>query len=156
MLDLLLSTLEMMAITFLIGFVVAAVIKSIAVCADSLELHHSSSTEMKAYGRFERLRMKIAEIMEVNVPLNRTEKLARNDREDYAKGINRDIDEAEEALEDATHGVSRGISKFNLMDFYYPRDTRLIFLKRKRAIMKQKSGQPDDEESSSSEGNENK
>ena len=47
MFSLLLSTFEMMAITFLIGFVVAGVIKSIAICADSMELHHSSSSEMK-------------------------------------------------------------------------------------------------------------
>lgn len=151
MFSLLLSTFEMMAITFLIGFVVAAVIKSIAICADSLELHHSSSSEMKAYGRFERLRMKIAEIMEVNVPLDRTEKLVRDERQDYVKGINKDVDEADEAIEDATHGVSRGISKFNLMDFYYPRDTRLIFLKRKRAMMKKKPGSPEDENASSNE-----
>ena len=151
MFSLLLSTFEMMAITFLIGFVVAAVIKSIAICADSLELHHSSSSEMKAYGRFERLRMKIAEIMEVNVPLDRTEKLVRDERQDYVKGINKDVDEADEAIEDATHGVSRGISKFNLMDFYYPRDTRLIFLKRKRAMMKKKPGFPEDENASSNE-----
>ena len=141
----------MMAITFLIGFVVAGVIKSIAICADSMELHHSSSSEMKAYGRFERLRMKIAEIMEVNVPLDRTEKLVRDERQDYVKGINKDVDEADEAIEDATHGVSRGISKFNLMDFYYPRDTRLIFLKRKRAMMKKKPGSPEDENASSNE-----
>jgi hypothetical protein len=151
MFSLLLSTFEMMAITFLIGFVVAAVIKSIAICADSLELHHSSSSEMKAYGRFERLRMKIAEIMEVNVPLDRTEKLVRDERQDYVKGINKDVDEMDEAVEDATHGVSRGISKFDLMDFYYPRDTRLIFLKRKRAMMKKKPGSPEDENASSNE-----
>ena len=151
MFSLLLSTFEMMAITFLIGFVVAGVIKSIAICADSLELHHSSSSEMKAYGRFERLRMKIAEIMEVNVPLDRTEKLVRDERQDYVKGINKDVDEADEAIEDAAHGVSRGISKFNLMDFYYPRDTRLIFLKRKRAMMKKKPGSPEDENASSNE-----
>lgn len=151
MFSLLLSTFEMMAITFLIGFVVAAVIKSIAICADSLELHHSSSSEMKAYGRFERLRMKIAEIMEVNVPLDRTEKLVRDERQDYVKGINKDVDETDEAVEDATHGVSRGISKFDLMDFYYPRDTRLIFLKRKRAMMKKKPGSPEDENASSNE-----
>lgn len=151
MFSLLLSTFEMMAITFLIGFVVAGVIKSIAICADSMELHHSSSSEMKAYGRFERLRMKIAEIMEVNVPLDRTEKLVRDERQDYVKGINKDVDEADEAIEDATHGVSRGISKFNLMDFYYPRDTRLIFLKRKRAMMKKKPGSPEDENASSNE-----
>ena len=151
MFSLLLSTFEMMAISFFFGFVVAAVIKSIAICADSLELHHSSSSEMKAYGRFERLRMKIAEIMEVNVPLDRTEKLVRDERQDYVKGINKDVDEADEAIEDAAHGVSRGISKFNLMDFYYPRDTHLIFLKRKRAMMKKKPGSPEDENASSNE-----
>ena len=151
MFSLLLSTFEMMAITFFFFFFVAAVIKSIAICADSLELHHSSSSEMKAYGRFERLRMKIAEIMEVNVPLDRTEKLVRDERQDYVKGINKDVDEADEAIEDAAHGVSRGISKFNLMDFYYPRDTRLIFLKRKRAMMKKKPGSPEDENASSNE-----
>ena len=64
---------------------------------------------------------------------------------------NKDVDEADEAIEDAAHGVSRGISKFNLMDFYYPRDTRLIFLKRKRAMMKKKPGSPEDENASSNE-----
>ena len=151
MFSLLLSTFEMMVLTFWIGWGVAAVIKSIAMCADSMELHHSSSAEMKAYGRFERLRMKIAEIMEVNVPLDRTEKLVRDERLDYVKGVNKDLDETDESIEDVTHGVSRGISKFNLMDFYYPRDTRLIFLKRKRAMMKKKPGSPEDEDASSNE-----
>ena len=51
MLSLLLSTLEMMALTFIIGFVVAGVIKLIAVWADSLEFHHSHSDELMQFGK---------------------------------------------------------------------------------------------------------
>ena len=62
MLSLLLSTLEMMALTFIIGFVVAGVIKLIAVWADSLEFHHSHSDELMQFGKLNKLRAKITEI----------------------------------------------------------------------------------------------
>ena len=61
MLSLLLSTLEMMALTFIIGFVVAGVIKLIAVWADSLEFHHNE--ELSQFSKLNKLRAKIGEIL---------------------------------------------------------------------------------------------
>ena len=49
MLSLFISTLEMMGLTFVIGFFVAAVIKGIAFWADSLEYHHSHTAELAQF-----------------------------------------------------------------------------------------------------------
>ena len=51
MLSLFISTLEMMGLTFVIGFFVAAVIKGIAFWADSLEYHHSHTAELAQFNK---------------------------------------------------------------------------------------------------------
>ena len=63
MLSLLLSTLEMMALTFIIGFIAAGVIKLISVWADSLEFHHSE--ELSQFSKLNKLRAKIGETFRI-------------------------------------------------------------------------------------------
>lgn len=46
MLDLLITTLEMMGLTFVIGFFVAFIIKMIAVAADSFDFYSSHQKEL--------------------------------------------------------------------------------------------------------------
>ena len=46
-------------------------------------------------------------------------------REDFSRGINRNFS----GYSGYYHGVSLGASEKNLMDYYYPRDTREFFLK---------------------------
>ena len=49
--SLFISTLEMMGLTFVIGFFVAGVIKGTAYWADSLEYHHSHAAELAQFNR---------------------------------------------------------------------------------------------------------
>lgn len=37
------------------------------------------------------------------------------------------------------HGVSHGASQLDLIDYYYPRDTRFMYLKKKEQIMKKRN-----------------
>lgn len=90
MLSLLLSTLEMMALTFIIGFVVAGVIKLIAVWADSLEFHHSHSDELMQFGKLNKLRAKIGEILGLDV-VNNEEDVTDDEREEFRRGVNSDL-----------------------------------------------------------------
>ena len=55
MLHILYVTIEMMALTFVIGFVVAAIIKSIAYATDSIEFYNVNKEEID---RLERMRYK--------------------------------------------------------------------------------------------------
>ena len=50
MLDLLIATLEMMGLTFVIGFFVAFIIKMIAVAADSFDFYSSHQKELLRRG----------------------------------------------------------------------------------------------------------
>lgn len=104
MLSLLISTLEMMGVTFLIGFFVAAVIKGIAAWTDRLDSHKPVLVEE-------------TQLSECNV---KTDEDPDDEREDFRNGINRDIvsDDSREYY----HGVSPGASNFSLLDYYYPDD----------------------------------
>ena len=105
MIDLLLSTFAMMGLTFLIGFFVAAVI-------ELLRLH-----------RWRQHRQKVERLVR-QMPLP-DEGTLGDYREDFSRGINRNVS----GYSGYYHGVSPGASEENLMDYYYPRDTREFFLK---------------------------
>lgn len=133
MLSLLLSTLEMMALTFIIGFVVAGVIKLIAVWADSLEFHHSHSDELMQFGKLNKLRAKIGEILGLDV-VNNEEDETDDEREEFRRGVNSDLLHIKPS--GYYHGVSHGASHLNLMDYYYPQDTRIMYLKKEEQLMR--------------------
>lgn len=67
MLDLLIATLEMMGLTFVIGFFVAFIIKMIAVAADSFDFYSSHQKELLRLRRLRKLRQKV-ELMIRDIP----------------------------------------------------------------------------------------
>ncbi|MCL3852186.1 MULTISPECIES: LapA family protein [Parabacteroides] len=131
MLSLLLSTLEMMALTFIIGFVVAGVIKLIAVWADSLEFHHNE--ELSQFSKLNKLRAKIGEILGLD-SVNEEEEQVDDEREEFRQGVNSDLLHIKPS--GYYHGVSHGASHLDLMDYYYPQDTRIMYLKKKEQMMR--------------------
>ena len=120
---LLLSTLAMMGLTFVIGFFVAGVIKMIAVAADSLDFYSSHHEELLRLRRLKKLRQKVELLIRQVPPVE--EEFIADGREDFSRGINKEFCNRVGYY----HGVSHGASKMNLMDYYYPRDTREFFLK---------------------------
>ena len=123
MIHLLLSTLAMMGLTFLIGFFVAAVIKLIAYAADSFDFYSSHRLELLRLHRWRQHRQKVEKLVR-QIPLDAEESMG-DYREDFSRGINRNFT----GYAGYYHGVSPGASDENLMDYYYPRDTREFFLK---------------------------
>lgn len=101
-----LATLGMMAFTFVIGFVVAGVIKLTAYGADSMEYYNSNRNELKRLHKMRKARYKrlkhLLEEMEDNDPKY---------REEYY------------------HGVSKGASKFDLCNYYYPEEERIFIIR---------------------------
>ena len=123
MIDLLISTFAMMGLTFLIGFFVAAVIKLIAYAADSFDFYSSHRLDLLRLHRWRQHRQKVERLVR-QMPLEAEETLG-DYREDFSRGINRNFS----GYSGYYHGVSPGASEKNLMDYYYPRDTREFFLK---------------------------
>lgn len=132
MLSLLLSTLEMMGLTFAIGFFVAGVIKIIAISADSMDYYHSHNEEMTQISKINKLRAKIGELLGFN---DVEENISQEDeREEFRRGINTDMLKKKQG--GYYHGVSHGSSRLNLMDYYYPRDTHMMYLHKKEQFLK--------------------
>ncbi|WP_099465643.1 MULTISPECIES: hypothetical protein [Parabacteroides] len=136
MLSLFLSTLEMMGLTFIIGFFVAGIIKLIAIWADSLEYHHSQEEELNQFTKLFKLRAKLGVLL--GLKANSGYESSEDEREEFRKGINSDLLKNKPA--GYYHGVSHGASSLSLMDYYYPKDTRIMFLKKQEKLKnKQKS-----------------
>lgn len=130
MCDLLLSTLEMMGLTFAIGFFVAFVIKLIAGAADSLEFYSSHQKELLRLRRLKKLRQKVEQLMWETPP--GAEEYCNDQRGDYSRGIDRDSCDTRGYY----HGVSLGASKNNLVDYYYPEDIHTMFLRNAEEVKK--------------------
>lgn len=131
MLDLLVVTLEMMGLTFVIGFFVAFVIKMIAVAADTFDFYSSHQKELDRLRRLRKLRQKV-ELMIRDIPLEENGSLD-DKREEFSRGINRELGD----YRGYYHGVSAGVSQDNLMDYYYPEDTHMVYLRQREEIMYQ-------------------
>ena len=54
-------------------------------------------------------------------------------REDYSRGINRDIIR----YPGYYHGVSPGASDNNLLEYYYPEDTHIVYLEKREEMLQQ-------------------
>jgi hypothetical protein len=82
------TTLQMMELTFLIGFIVAGVIRLIALVADHYNLLTQQDKEMLHLHRINKLRRKVRLLIEETI----AEKYQYPDdlREDYRRGINND------------------------------------------------------------------
>ena len=123
--DLFLPTLEMMGLTFAIGFFVAFVIKMIAVAADtfdSLDFYSSHQQELLRLHRIKKFRQKM-ELM-LHTPSMHGNIFGNDTREDYSRGVDRE----NEKPRGYYHGVSHGVSKRNLVDYFYPEDTLMMYL----------------------------
>ena len=131
MLDLLVATLEMIGLTFVIGFFVVFVIKMIAVAADTFVFYSSHQKELDRRRRLRKLRQKV-ELMIRDIPLEENS-LYSDKREEFSRGINRELTD----YRGYYHGVSTGVSQGNLMDYYYPEDTHMMYLREQEEIIYQ-------------------
>ena len=132
MLSLLLSTLEMMGLTFVIGFFVAAVIKIVAVWADSLDFYSSHQEELIRLKRLRKIRQKVTKLLDLNA--NDEKELYADERENYSRGINSDL--AGTKKPGYYHGVSHGASKMDLLEYYYP-DMKEMYLKNREELIEE-------------------
>ena len=105
MLDLLIATLEMMGLTFVIGFFVAFIIKMIAFAADSFDFYSSHQKELLRLRRLRKLRQKV-ELMIRDIPME-DNGLLDDKREEFSRGVNRELTD----YHGYYHGVSTGVSK---------------------------------------------
>lgn len=133
MTELILLTLYMIGFTFAIGFFVAAVIKSIAWFADYMDYFGSHRLELERLKKMKRMRLKLIQILEATN--NKKFVVAEDKREDWRKGINKDLFYDREP--GYYHGVSRGASELDLLDYYFP-DTKMLYLKKQSELMDNK------------------
>lgn len=122
----------MMGLTFLIGFFVAAVIKAIALAADSMDFYSSHLLELRRLRRIKKARARFVKWMWDNTP-EEIEALG-DGRENWNRGMNSDRRGMREA--GYYHGVSRGASQLNLVDYYYP-DTKMVYLNEREEMRHQ-------------------
>lgn len=129
MTSLLLSTLAMMGLTFAIGFFVAGVIKLIAVAADSLDFYSSHHEELLRLRRLKKIHQKVIKLIKETPP--EEEDPYSDGRGDFRRGINKDS----ASYHGYYHGVSPGSSEMNLLDYYYPEDTHMVYLQKEEEMM---------------------
>lgn len=134
MLSLLLATLEMMGLTFAIGFFVAFVIKMIALAADSLDFYSSHQKELLRLRRFKKIRQKMELMMFHEGYPEEDEENLNDQREDFSRGISRNPGDCRGYY----HGVSPGVPRSNLFDYYYTEDTHAVFLRNEEAVHRQR------------------
>lgn len=84
MLDLLIATLEMMGLTFVIGFFVAFIIKMIAVAANSFDFYSSHQKELLRLRRLRKLRQKV-ELMIRDIPIEEMNSITINAKNSAAE-----------------------------------------------------------------------
>ena len=89
MLHLFLSTLAMMGLTFLIGFFVAAIIKGIALAADSMDFYSSHLLELQRLRKIKKARARFIQLVWNNSP-EEMEALG-DSRENWNRGMNSDL-----------------------------------------------------------------
>lgn len=129
MTNLLLSTLEMMGLTFAIGFFVAGLIKLIAVAADSLDFYSSHHEELLRLRRLKKIHQKVVKLIKETPP--EEEDCHSDGRGDFSRGIDKDS----ASYHGYYHGVSPGASDMNLMDYFYPEDTHMVYLQKEEEMM---------------------
>ena len=119
--DLFLPTLEMMGLTFAIGFFVAFIIKLIASAADSLDFYSSHQQELLRLRRIKKFRQKMEP--DTTHPLHARKHLRQRHARRLQPGAT-----MKRKPRGYYHGVSHGVSKKNLVDYFYPEDTHIMYL----------------------------
>lgn len=115
MTDLLMATLEMMGLTFAIGFLVAFIIKIIANGADSFDFYHSHQQGLLRLRRLKEVHKKLGLMISKTFP---GEENINDQREDFSKGINREA----ETYSRQYSRDSSDMSEPSLFDFYYSKE----------------------------------
>lgn len=131
MLNLLLYTFAMMGLTFVIGFFVAAIIKLIAAAADSFDFYSSHHEELARLRKLRKIQQKVAMLVTESTLDN--EEVCNDGREAFSRGITRHPCDNRGFY----HGVSPGESERNLLDYYYPEDTRMMYLCNEEQMIQQ-------------------
>lgn len=131
--DLLLPTLAMMGLTFAIGFFVAFVIKLIAAAADSLDFYSLHQKELLRLRHIKKIRQKVELLIRETPP--EEDDFCNDKREDYSHGINREF----ESYRGYYHGVSPGASNTNILEYYYPQDTKMLYLQKQEEMFQNKN-----------------
>lgn len=99
--NLFLLTLEMMGLTFAIGFFVAGVIKLTASTADYFEFYNLNKLQLKRLQRW------------------------RKERQKTLRALVKKAEEMDKvAVVKHYYGASKGNSDFDVMDYYYPRTAK--------------------------------
>ena len=129
MFSLLLSTFAMMGLTFVIGFFVAGVIKLIASAADSLAFYSSHQEELTRLKRIRKMHQKVATLITESALSD--EEYGSDGREDFSRGVTKHPGDNRGFY----HGVSPGESERGLMDYFYPEDTRTMFLRKEEQML---------------------
>ncbi len=133
MFKLLITTLIMMGLTFVIGFIVAAIIKWIAYIADTMNFYSSHRKELERLKKIKRMRNKLVAFLCNNDLNNKTFVDINDKRDDWKRGVNHDLLNFRQV--GYYHGVSHGESKLDLLDYYYP-DTKLLYLNKQSELNK--------------------
>ena len=106
----------------------AFIIKMIAFAADSFDFYSSHQKELLRLRRLRKLRQKV-ELMIRDIPME-DNGLLDDKREEFSRGVNRELTD---------YHVSTGVSKTNLVDYYYPEDTHMMYLNQQEEMLYQKN-----------------
>lgn len=107
---LLFFTIQIMGLTFLIGFLVAGAIKLTAMAADYFEFHNSHEAEIRRLRAQKRLRKK-----RIVASIYNAQDMEAQILEHHINGVSRGKQSPNEM---DFHGVSPGVSSFDLLDYY--------------------------------------
>ena len=110
MFSLLLSTFAMMGLTFVIGY-------------------SSHQEELARLKRIRKLHQKVATLITESALSD--EEYGSDGREDFSRGVTKHPGDNRGFY----HGVSPGESERGLMDYFYPEDTRTMFLRKEEQML---------------------
>lgn len=112
--NLLFQTVQMMALTFAIGFVVAGVIKGIALAADYFEFHREHHDQLVRLKKLSKLRAKEIHRLVTEEDIEGIGLWA-----DSYHGVSKGALKVD-LTDDFLHGMSRGGDDYNILNYYYP------------------------------------
>ena len=98
-----------------------------------LQAHQDVIIRLK---RLRKLHQKVARLVEQEAMKNY--KFYGDRRGEFSRGINEDPADVRKA--GYYHGVSHGASKMDLLDYYYPEDTQLMYFKKHEQYKEEQEG----------------
>lgn len=143
---LLLPTLGMMALTFAIGFFVAGLIKIMAVWADSLNFYGSHHLELIRLKKIRKIHQRATEAVSHRVAKSYYD-FYGDKRDRYSRGLTDDSQSMQ--TEGYYHENSYGVPDMDLFEYYYPKNTKILFLKEQEQWLASQSKQNENSDSES-------